>query len=261
MTDLFGILSLPDLGTWAWVAICGVALLAGLVKGMVGFAMPMIMVSGLGSVVGPDWALAGLILPTLVTNGWQALRAGPRAAWEVVKRFRVFLGVAFVALMGSAQLVSVLPQRLMLLMIGGPIVLFAVTQLMGRQLRLGHPPKRGVEVGVALFAGFIGGFSGVWGPPTVAYLTALDTPKREQVQIQGVIYGLGAVSLLFAHLGSGVLRAETLPFSLVMVPLALAGMWAGFRLHDRIDQATFRRATLVVLLVAGLNLLRRALVV
>ena len=249
------------LGPWAWGAIVAVALLAGLVKGMVGFAMPMIMVSGLGSIVGPDWALAGLILPTLATNGWQALRLGPAAAWAVVKRFRVFLGVALVALLISAQLVSVLPERVMLLMIGGPIVLFALTQLMGRQLRLAHPPKRAVELAVALVAGFIGGFSGVWGPPTVAYLTALETPKREQIQVQGVIYGLGAVSLLFAHLGSGVLRAETMPFSLMMVPLALAGMWVGLRLHDRIDQATFRRATLVVLLVAGLNLLRRALMV
>ncbi|MBR9764027.1 MAG: sulfite exporter TauE/SafE family protein [Rhodobacteraceae bacterium] len=245
----------------AWVAIFAVALIAGLVKGMVGFAMPMIMISGLGSLVGPDWALAGLILPTLMTNGWQALRQGPGAAWEVVKRFRVFLGVAFVMLMLSAQLVRVLPQQVMLLMIGAPIVLFALSQLMGRALTLSHPPKPGVELAVASFAGFIGGFSGVWGPPTVAYLTALDTPKTEQVRVQGVIYGLGAVALLGAHFGSGVLRAETLPFSVVMVPVALAGMWMGFRLQDRIDQVTFRRATLVVLLVAGLNLLRRALLV
>ena len=34
-------------------------------------------------------------------------------------------------------------------------------------------------------------------------------------------------------------------------------MWAGGAVHDRIDQTTFRRATLVVLLIAGLNLIRR----
>ncbi|WP_010140804.1 sulfite exporter TauE/SafE family protein [Oceanicola sp. S124] len=259
MTEFLHLPGPVGLSALAWGAIFAVALIAGLVKGMVGFAMPMIMISGLGSFVGPDWALAGLILPTLATNGWQALRQGPGAAWQVVKRFRVFLGVAFVMLMLSAQLVRVLPQQVILLMIGGPIVLFALTQLTGRALTLAQPPKRGVELAVASFAGFIGGFSGVWGPPTVAYLTALDTPKTEQVRVQGVIYGLGAVALLGAHFGSGVLRAETLPFSVVMVPVALAGMALGFRLQDRIDQATFRRATLVVLLVAGLNLLRRAL--
>ena len=53
-----------------------VAFLAGLVKGLVGFAMPMVLISGLGSVVAPDLALAWLIMPTLVTNAWQALRQG-----------------------------------------------------------------------------------------------------------------------------------------------------------------------------------------
>jgi uncharacterized membrane protein YfcA len=36
-------------------------------------------------------------------------------------------------------------------------------------------------------------------------------------------------------------------------------MWFGGKLQDRINQATFRRATLVVLLLAGANLLRRGL--
>ena len=163
------------------------------------------------------------------------------------------------ALLVSAQLVRVLPGDVILLMIGVPIVIFAVTQLMGKVLTLGDNPPRWIEWAIAGFAGFIGGFSGVWGPPTVAYLTALDIPKRDHVRAQGVIYGLGAVALLFAHMTSGVVRAETLPFSLMLVIPALAGMFIGFRVQDRIDQAAFRRATLVVLLVAGGNLIRRGL--
>ena len=46
--------------------------------------------------------------------------------------------------------------------------------------------------------------------------------------------------------------------SLAMVPPALLGLWLGGRVFDRIDQVMFRRATLVVLLIAGLNLVRRA---
>ena len=92
-----------------------------------------------------------------------------------------------------------------------------------------------------------------------AYLTALETPKKEQIRVQGVIYGLGAVALFFAHIASGVINTQTLPFSIALVPTALAGMWIGFRVQDRIDQAAFRKATLVVLLVAGGNLVRRGL--
>ena len=236
---------------------CSVAFGAGLVKGLVGFAMPMIMISGLSSVIAPELALAGLILPTLVTNGVQALRQGWQAAWGSIRRFRVFLMVGGAMLLASAQLVRIMPAHVMLLAIGIPMTLFAISQLMGYALVLRQASRR-VEIGIAALAGFVGGFSGVWGPPTVAYLTALNTEKREQMRVQGVIYGLGAVLLFFAHIGSGVIRTETLPFSALLVLPALLGMWIGGRLQDRIDQAGFRRATLVVLLLAGANLIRRA---
>lgn len=236
----------------------GVAVLAGTVKGLVGFAMPMIMISGLSAFISPEIALAGLILPTLVTNGVQALRQGIAAAWASVVRFRVFLLVGGMFLLLSAQLVRVIPAQGMLLTLGALVSLFALSQLMGRQLVLRGASRR-AEVMIGGFAGLIGGFSGVWGPPTVAYLTALGTEKSEQMRVQGVIYGLGSVALVFAHVGSGVLRAETLPFSVVLVVPAVLGMVLGNRLQSRIDQVGFRRITLWVLLIAGLNLLRRGL--
>ena len=61
-----------------------------------------------------------------------------------------------------------------------------------------------------------------------------------------------------AHLRSGVLNAETIPFSALMLVPAAAGMWLGFRAQDRMNREQFLRATLVVLLIAGLNLVRRA---
>ncbi|MFD1341964.1 TSUP family transporter [Litorisediminicola beolgyonensis] len=250
--DLFALVTPVEL------SLCvALAFVAGVVKGVVGFAMPMIMISGLGSIVAPDLALAGLILPTLVTNGMQALRQGPGAAWSSVRRFRIFLVVGCAALLLSAQLVTVLPVWLMLALIGGPIVLFALSQIAGRALVLPGADTR-IEIAIAAVAGFFGGLSGVWGPPVVAYLTALHTEKAEQARIQGVIYGLGAVALAVAHIGSGVLNAESAWFSLTLIPSAVMGMWLGGRLQDRIDQAMFRRATLWTLLIAGLNLLRRA---
>ncbi|MDX1781844.1 MAG: sulfite exporter TauE/SafE family protein [Thalassovita sp.] len=238
-----------------------VALLAGFIKGMVGFAMPMILISGLSSIIDPQLALAGLILPTVLTNGWQSLRQGPAAAWESVKRFRIFLLVGLVAILISAQMVRLLSPQAMLLLIGVPVSIFVVIQLMGLRLRLPESGQGLIEAGIGGFAGLIGGMSGVWGPPTVLYLTALETPKTEQLRIQGVIYGLGAVALLGAHIGSGVLRSDTAVFSAALLIPALAGMWIGFKVHDRIDQTAFRRVTLIVLFVAALNLVRRGILV
>lgn len=242
-----------------WLIALSIAVLGGIVKGVVGFAMPMVVISGLSSIMQPELALAGLILPTLVTNGTQALRQGIAPAWASVQRFRVYLVVGGVVLVASAQLVRVLPISVLLGLIGVPVVLFALMQLVGIRLSLKRQ-RKDVEAGIGAFAGFLGGVSGIWGPPTVLYLTALDTEKTEQMRVQGVIYGLGAVALAGAHIGSGVLRAETLPLSLALIAPALLGQWLGGKVLDRIDQVVFKKATLCILLIVGLNLIRRSLV-
>ncbi|MEI4260907.1 sulfite exporter TauE/SafE family protein [Roseovarius sp. D0-M9] len=254
--EIFAALGPPELWLLAYV----IALGAGVIKGVVGFAMPLILLSGLSSFVAPDLALACLIVPTLLTNAWQALRQGPAEALASLKRFRLFLIVGGAMLLLSAQLVPVLPASVLLLIISVPLVAYAGATLAGRPLRLPPRPGRAVEAGMGGAAGFIGGLSGVWGPITVAMLTAMETEKREQVRVQGVMYGLGALALAGAHLASGVLNAQTLPLSLALVPPALLGIWTGFQIQDRIDQALFKRLTLWILLIAGLNLLRRAIV-
>ena len=79
MTSFFDA-ALNGLDPVTFVFALAIGLLAGFVKGAVGFAMPMILISGLGSILPAELALAALILPTLVTNGMQALRQGTGAA-------------------------------------------------------------------------------------------------------------------------------------------------------------------------------------
>ncbi len=240
------------------IATC-LAVFAGLVKGITGFAMPMVLISGMGSFLSPETALAGLILPTLVTNLWQAVRQGLFAAWASVQEHWRFLVTVLICLVISAQFVTRLPANVLFLVLGVPVTLFALLQLAGWRPGVNPARKRRVELGAGAFAGVLGGLSGVWGPPTVLYLTALNVPKVEHVRVQGVVYGAGAVALALAHLNSGVLDAEGLKFSAVLVLPAIIGMTAGMAIQDRLDQEKFRWAILIVLAVAGLNLFRRGL--
>ncbi|WP_068118071.1 sulfite exporter TauE/SafE family protein [Tropicimonas marinistellae] len=246
--------------TPAFLALAlGITFVAGFVKGTTGFAMPMIMISGLASFLSPELALAGLILPTLVTNVMQALRDGIAAAWRAVRRFRIYFAVGGACILLAGQLVTALDPRIVYALIGIPITGFGLLQIVGWRPRIAPENQRVAEVGLGAASGIVGGISGVWGPPLVMYLTALGTPKAEQVRTQGVAFALAAVLLVATHLQSGVLNTRTLPFSGLMLVPALAGMWIGQRVQDGLDQEMFRKATLVVLMLAGLNLLRRAI--
>jgi uncharacterized membrane protein YfcA len=248
-----------SLGPEALIGAALVALLAGFVKGAVGFALPLILVSGLGVIVEPRLAVAGLILPTVVANGIQAMRSGLGDARDSIREHAVYIAVVCVAIIVTAQFVTSIPAGVMYVLLGVPVVMLSAVQLAGRRFHIRPESRRRTEVLIAVGAGMMGGIAGTWGPPTVLYLLALDTPKARQMVVQGVVYGLGAVSLLIGHLRSGLLNAETAPFSAFLLLPALAGMWAGLALGDRLDQQKFRRLTMAVLIVAGLNLIRKGL--
>ncbi|MFO1208092.1 MAG: sulfite exporter TauE/SafE family protein [Amaricoccus sp.] len=259
---MVGLIGLDDLaahyGTAAMLgAVAGMAA-GGFAKGVVGFALPLIGLSVAGSFVPYDVAVALLIVPMLVSNLVQALRNGLPAALATLRRFWLMNLVLVVMIALSAQLVLALPDRALFAILGATVSAFALSQLAGWRPRFPTRHRARVEVGVALLGGFFGGLSGIWGPPIVMYLVACDLPKAESVRAQSLSFLLGSLVLFLAHLRTGVLNAETLPASAWMTVPTMAAMFLGYRVHDRLDQDRFRRVTLAVLVLTGLNLLRRA---
>jgi uncharacterized membrane protein YfcA len=250
---------LPDALTPMLIAGAAlIALLAGLIKGALGFAMPMIMISGLGSLMPVELALAGLILPTLVTNFSQALRQGVPAAWgSVLAHWRMLLALV-ICLLASAQLVPFVAEPVLLALLGGPICAFALSQLAGLKLAMPVARRRRGQWISGTVGGLYGGLSGVWGPPIMAYLIAVDTAKRDMVRILGVVFLIGSFALVAGHASSGILTGPSIAFSALLVIPSLAGLLVGYRIQDRLDADRFRRWTLVMMVFLGLNLLRRA---
>jgi uncharacterized membrane protein YfcA len=242
----------------AWGAVAGLAG-GGFAKGVVGFALPLIALSVMGSFLPYQTAVALLIMPTLVSNVFQALRNGLGEAWGSLVAFWRLNLVLVAMIAASAQLVVALPDRLLFGLLGITITAFGLSQLYGWSPRFQSHHKGLVETLVAIVAGFYGGLSGIWGPPIVLYLLAMRVPKAEMVRVQALSFLLGSLVLVAAHLRSGVLNPETLPASAWLVLPTMAAMFLGYRVQDRLDQEVFRKLTLAVLVLTGLNLLRRAL--
>lgn len=236
-----------------------VAVFGGFIKGATGFGMPTILISGLGSFLSPELALAGLALPTLVSNVWLAMRQGMAAAIASARAHWRYLVTLCVFLLIATQLVTLISHATLFLILGFPLTAFALIQLAGWKPVIDPKNRRKAEYSMGVLAGSFGGMSGAWGPPTVLYLMAMNTPKQESVRVQGVLYGVGAVLLVGGLLRSGVLNGQTLTFSAALLIPAMLGLFLGFILQDKLDQARFRRLTLIVLVVAGLNLIRRGL--
>ena len=248
------------LSSQAFAAALAVTLFAGFVKGAVGFAMPMILVSAFAIFLPQHLALAGLILPTLVTNLSQAFRQGGGPALDTTRTYRRFLIATVICIAISAPFADAIPRMVYLLMLGLPITLFAGLQLMGHSLAIHLDHRDRAEWGLGVIGGLYGGVSGIWGPPLLVFLLSTGADKLTMIRAQGVVFLIGAATLLVAHLGTGLLNAETLGFSVALCLPALVGLFIGYRVQDRLDQARFRRWTQALLVITGLNMVRLALV-
>lgn len=243
----------------AFAAALATTLFAGFVKGTVGFAMPMILVSAFAVFLPQHLALAGLILPTLVTNLSQAFRQGAGPARETTVTYRRFLIATVTGIAISAPFADAIPRMAYLLMLGLPITIFAALQLMGRSLAIHLDHRDRAEWALGAVGGLYGGVSGIWGPPLLVFLLSTGADKGEMIRAQGVVFLIGAGALLAAHLGTGLLNAQTLGFSAALCLPALLGLFVGYQVQDQLDQARFRWWTQALLVITGLNMVRLAL--
>ena len=239
--------------------LCG--LMGGLVKGAVGFALPLVGVSGMSMIGDPQVAIAALIVPAIVANIYQAGRQGLGEAVSSTHEFWRFIMIASVMIFLVSQIVPYLPVDTLLIILGLLVVFVALIQLRGVTI---PPPQtkrqeRLYEAGAGIFVGGMGGLGGFWGPMTVLYLTALQLERRKFIQVQGIVYLIGCIPLMAGYAANGILNAKTLPLSIAMILPVAIGMVIGTLIQDRLDQRLFKKLVLIVLCFVGLNLLRRGL--
>jgi uncharacterized protein len=252
-------MSLPGIGmtsvveTWAMIAL--VYFVAGLVKGIVGLGLPSVAV-GLGSVlVGMKPAMALLIIPSFVTNVWQAL-AGDALAM-IVKRTWPMMVTILAGTWAGVWLLARLDAALLATVLGATLIAYATMGF--TRLALPHPGRH--ELALSLLVGPIHGVvAGMTGSyiPAVPFLQSLGFSKDVLVQAMGVLFTLSTIALALAMADQRLLSVDLAVASAGAVLPALAGMYAGQKLRNRLSEAMFRRALFAALGGLGAYILVRA---
>ncbi len=237
---------------------CLAFFLGGLVKGVVGLGLPLVSVPLLSSVVSVPRAIALLSVSVVTTNGWQMVRGGYFTA--ALRRFWPVLAALWLGITLGAELLVAGDPGLVEALLG---IVVTVSALLGHfQPLVTLPARHQAWLGPAagLLGGLMGGVSSFFGPPIVVYLVALRLPKDEFVASISLVYFAGTIPLYTALALHGVLRLTELLLASLAAGPVFAGLAAGQWLRGRIDERLFRRALLAVLLLIGLNLVRRGIV-
>ena len=239
------------------IAILATFLLAGAVKGVIGLGLPTVSLALLTVATDLTSAMALLLVPSLVTNLWQALVGGHFTA--ALRRTWPFLAMAtFTVWLGALALTRV-DLALLSALLGALLVVYAALSLAG--LRLAVPPAREAWLGALAGAvnGILTGMTGSFVVPGVLYLQALGLGRDALIQAMGLLFTLSTLALAAALGGSGLLSRDLGLWSAAAVAPALLGMALGQRVRRALPEERFRRIFFAALLVLGAYIVAGAL--
>jgi len=237
--------------------IAATFLLAGFVKGVIGLGLPTIAVGILGVVMAPAQAAALLVVPNLITNGWQ-IATGPGLKAIALRLWPMLAGICLGTWAG-AGLLQQQKDGSATLWLGVALVLYALVGLKAAKLRVPAKAESWLGPIIGITTGIATAATGVFVLPAVPYLQALGFDKDELVQALGISFIVSTLALSVGLIGAGALDIGVAQNSLLALLPALAGMSVGQFIRQRISAATFKRCFFAGLLLLGGYLVVRAL--
>lgn len=235
------------------IAVIAVAfIIAGFAKGAIGMGMPPIAIGLLSFALPLETAIAIMVLPTMITNIWQAIYGGGFRV--LMRRFAPMAAAATVAIALAAASFGRLGSPHAAGWVGVILVLYSLLALTPWRPQV----PRGVEwwanplVGVA--SGLVAGTTGVAAVPFLPYMQSLDMNRHELVQALGImfLFIMGMLAVVLAW--QGAYHLTNLVSSLAAIAPTMVGVWLGQHARRRLSAETFRKAFVFGMFAVGLHM-------
>jgi uncharacterized membrane protein YfcA len=232
--------------------------IAGGVKGVIGLGLPTISLALLTAVVGLPKAMALLLVPSFVTNLWQAAVGGNGRA--ILARMWPFLLTATVTVWVGALALTRVDVALLSALLGVLLVIYSALNLAGVQLVISRQREPWLGPVAGTMNGVLTGMTGSFVVPGILYLHAIGLPRDMLIQAMGVLFTASTAALALALGGNSLLNAELGALSATGIIPAVIGMIIGRRVRTRLPDRLFRRVFFASLLVLGAYIAVRSLV-
>jgi len=231
------------------LAIAGTFLIAGTVKGVIGLGLPTVSLALLTVAFDLPQAMALLLVPSSITNIWQAVVGGNGSA--ILRRLWPFLLMATVTVWLGATALTRVDLALLKALLGALLIIYASLSLGG--LRFAITPRHEKWIGPLLGTanGILTGMTGSFVVPGVFFLQAIGLSRDMLIQAMGMLFTASTLALAVALQGNGLLTIELGQMSAGALVPAIIGMVLGKRIRQRLSAQLFRRIFFAALLILG----------
>jgi hypothetical protein len=250
-----GFLIFPDLPSALFVLLGFVA--GGLAKGVFGLGMPFVGLPFMVMAIPFQTAIALYLVPNFTANGQQMFGGGKFLVH--MRRWAGLMVPMLAVIPFSVKILVTIDQSTAVLILGVVSVVFALLQIMPFAATIDPRHERWLGPIVGLTAGALAGISGLYGPVVIIYLMALRVPKEEFVASMGLIYFMGSVALYGSLAAFSIITLDVLTVSALGAVVIGAMILLAERIQARIAEARYRTSILLLLMIMGVDMVRRGL--
>lgn len=225
-------------------------LVAGTVKGVIGLGLPTVSLGLITVAIDLPTAMALLLVPSFVTNLWQAAVGGNGAL--ILRRIWPFLLAATVTVWIGALALLRIDLAYLSTLLGLLLIAYATISLAGIRISLSAAAENWVGPVMGSVNGIFTGMTGSFVVPGVMFLQAIGLPRDQLIQAMGMLFTASTLALALSLQGNGLLSAAHGLLSAAAVIPAIAGMVFGQLIRQRLSEAVFRNVFFVSLLLLGL---------
>lgn len=235
--------------TFTAIIIGGTFLLAGGVKGVIGLGLPTVSLGLLAATLDLTTAMALLLIPSFVTNVWQAVVGGNGKT--ILHRIWPFLCLATVTIWFGSNALSTINPLYLSILLGILLLAYSALNLLGFRLSISLQHEKWAGPLVGTTNGILTGMTGSFVVPGVMYLQAIGLPRDMLVQAMGMLFSLSTIGLAFALQKNNLLTSELATVSAIAVVPAIIGMVVGQRVRKSISETKFRKIFFISIFVLG----------
>jgi uncharacterized membrane protein YfcA len=194
-----------------------------------------------------------LLVPSLVTNLWQALTGGD--ANLILTRIWPFLLMATVTVWIGATALVMIDFSWLSGLLGLVLIIYAGISLVGIRTTLTTRQASWVGPIAGAVNGILTGMTGSFVVPGVMYLQSIGFSRNQLVQSMGMLFTLSTLALAGALQGNSILSFQAGVLSTLAVIPAIIGMIIGQRVRQNLSEKKFRRVFFVSLLLLGVYII------
>lgn len=231
------------------IAVFATFLIAGAVKGVIGLGLPTVSLALLTVAIDMPSAMGLLLVPSFVTNAWQAVVGG--AGKAILRRLWPFLLMATVTVWLGATALTRIDLSLLSALLGALLVTYGSLSLAGVRLSITLGQEIWVGPLIGTVNGVLTGMTGSFVVPGVLYLQAIGLSRDQLIQAMGMLFTASTLALAAALQGNNLLSIELGAMSAAALVPAVIGMMLGQRIRRKLSEPLFRRLFFVSLLMLG----------